>query len=562
MGEVVCQSECEKISFFSRRRLGNTTRITQRTEQSSYISASDERYRTELDKLKMQEIKKTIRKRYSNNADEIFQRWTEDYDIDNSETLELAEFLEILWHEIDYSYYQLRMGELKYLYETFDGDNDGSIRADEFSADFYTFDRYCDKKNEGRMVTQATEYCRGNLKKVLLLVPPEEGFAKKDLSDTHCWANYINGPGIEGERNSSGRPLAVFVLVIYTTGLGFFLALQELFNLAPAGHHFSRCVVKERLCIGGFSFLCNNRCSFISMLFAEIFYYVAFISGYNVCLAMFLSPGEDLTGYDKKVVEDMGYRGARLWESTVDTEISILIGYIALSFVYVIGIEAVHLCLCKTVNNKLPVRSKREGKKRIDAGRSCVREQAILIVLIMRGSSFSLFGFFFFQLSFLLVKKQIEALNGIALVVPVNFRMLHVNFSMLLTVSFSFSMAISRFASMFFNSASRFSRFAGKRLRSIKKMKSSRKILLHQPNSGSVVQETAKETAKEQIIKKSVKAADQKLLEQQEKQNKKAVELQVENFGETTTKTTRQKLRGKTKVIPSLHSNSVNRCSL
>ena len=222
--------------------------------------------------------------------------------------------------------------------------------------------------------------CRGNLPKVLLLVPPKFGFARRDLSDTHCWTTspeasaaptinvlstsnaeevfwddmcpeeycYLaqnkrpcydeendpptrdcNDPkccnefsnidrltarrnvlGQNGQQHSSDDLFpAALPLVAYSTVLGLFLLFQEILNLSPGGHKCARLMVKDRVCIGGVALFLRNTCSPISIFFGEVFYYLTFVAGFNVCLAMFLSPGPDLTGYSDDIVNDPNYKG-------------------------------------------------------------------------------------------------------------------------------------------------------------------------------------------------------------------------------------------------------------
>ena len=427
--------------------------------------------------------------------------------------------------------------------------------------------------------------CRGDLVG-LLLVPPKDGFARKDLNDSHCWTKHdeplpkitklyegreitsyeqmgchtgecggldhytrddvcYEDPGsmtrceasqkcctsrgsfekYKKGQYSSDYPQDTTVLVVYTTALGLFLAIQEVLNWAPGGHKCSNCVVKEHICIGGFSFLFRNRCNFISIFLAEVLYFVTFIAGYNVCLAMFLSPGEDLTGYDKEVVENLDYQGARLWESTVDTKVADLIFIIAYSFGVVAVVEFFYFALCRDVENKEPpVHSLAEGKKRLHKRKYCGRDTLKVMVQCTRIVAYSAFGYNFLQLSIVLIKKQIDALNGIAIFIPVDFYMIHINFSMALTISFSFTMAISRFASTFLNGATRLSRLTSQRLKS---MKNSRKIMLHNSNPSSVAQETVKEQVQEQVEDKVVKTVDQKIVEQREDALKKKKKTKV-----------------------------------
>ena len=127
-------------------------------------------------------------------------------------------------------------------------------------------------------------------------------------------------------------------------------------------------------------------------------------------------------------------------------------------------------------------------------------------------------------MSIVLVKKQIDALNGIAIFIPVDFYMIHINFSMALTISFSFTMAISRFASTFLNGATRLSRLTSQRLKS---MTNSRKIMLHNSNPSLVAQETVKEQVTEQVEDRVVKTVDQKIVEQREDALKKKNKTKV-----------------------------------
>ena len=228
-------------------------------------------------------------------------------------------------------------------------------------------------------------HCRGNLPTVLMILHPADGLGRKEISDTHCWANSL-GPnygtygrvprhryrqGFEFEGNSmidvleldsnrdfyrfgqqsSDVPYSGLTLIAYASLLGLFVVVQEILNFSPDGHKCSKWIVKDIFCINLFR-LCLPK-QIMSTLCGEFLYYLVFVAGYNVILSMFLSPGQDLTGYDKDTVNAPEYQGAGLWVASVDETLSTVLSNVACSFVLCMFCNAVCLIVLPFVYRRI-----------------------------------------------------------------------------------------------------------------------------------------------------------------------------------------------------------------
>ena len=182
-----------------------------------------------------------------------------------------------------------------------------------------------------------------NVPSVFLLLQPKNGYISSSASassttsssnissDSHCWkATNVNNDIL---------PYSVPPLILYATLLGIFVGVQELLNLSPAGHKCTKLGIKDRYCVNGCQ-CCSSKlkCPFsniIGMLLGELFYYLAFVSGYNLTMNLFLTTGIDLSGYDQAHDSNPDYKGGGLWFSEIGEESSIpLLGMIASSFAF------------------------------------------------------------------------------------------------------------------------------------------------------------------------------------------------------------------------------------
>ena len=218
-----------------------------------------------------------------------------------------------------------------------------------------------------------------------MLLQPEKGGGRKSLNDTHCWASSLKGQNaryylgentrINGQTIQDGNNLDKYpngqqssdvqfggeLLIAYATFLGLFVAMQEVLNFAPDGHRCSKWIVKDRFCINGFQLCVQRSCkkfccrdqsikeskclTMLTLFLGEVLYYFSFVQGYNVILAMFLSPGDDLTGYEDDMIKDSSYTGAGLWVATSGAGIETILLVVVWSFVVVVASNLLATCM-------------------------------------------------------------------------------------------------------------------------------------------------------------------------------------------------------------------------
>jgi hypothetical protein len=83
----------------------------------------------------------------------------------------------------------------------------------------------------------------------------------------------------------------------------------------------------------------------MTLCLGEVLYYFSFVQGYNVILAMFLSPGDDLTGYEDDMIKDSSYTGAGLWVATSGAGIETILLVVVWSFVVVVASNLLATCM-------------------------------------------------------------------------------------------------------------------------------------------------------------------------------------------------------------------------
>ena len=408
------------------------------------------------------------------------------------------------------------------------------------SSEDLSTDCYCDQDDAETAVSSTntnTCPCRGNLPPVLVLKSPRLGFAHKDLADKLCWTVTDNSYSywFEGKKRYASNIPHTFNYIqgnvlIYLVTFGILLVFQEIINFAPAGHQCSKLKVKDRLCIRGWGscctgFVCDEDSgglisSLYGNFFGEVFYYLFFVAGFNVCLAMLISLGPE-------IFNDSEYQGAMLWEfagdisddrTTLDTWMYFVLGLLLISsMLHSLG------CLCK--ERKLPpVKSVQEGKKRIEHINGQCRnkhETCFCVIYMIRFAYYAALVVCFIGLTVHLAERQLH-LYPISLIVPtITFPN---NLSMMLTCSFSFSMGISRVLSSIFNGGANYSRkLARLATKKMKKMKSIKaQELLDSENyktESSSSTDEVKGAAKEKAEQKVTKVADETVVEQKQEED-------------------------------------------
>jgi len=200
---------------------------------------------------------------------------------------------------------------------------------------------------------------------LLILLPSPLSSGRKRLSDSHCWVsnsslndfangngNFVGGPSFVSDGPPEFRH-ALIVMQWYLLILGLLIAYQDLQDVLAAGHLLSKYSPKERCfsCIAVSFSACASECceadveldeastkkqsweNFILRQLGEVLYYVFFVVGCNACLHVFLSPGQDISGYSEQIIGNSGYQGAGVWEvSKLDPAVLRLFGWFAVVF--------------------------------------------------------------------------------------------------------------------------------------------------------------------------------------------------------------------------------------
>jgi hypothetical protein len=393
----------------------------------------------------------------------------------------------------------------------------------------------------------------------------------KHINDTHCWT-------ASSDTTAPGST----ILKAYTTPLGIFLAIQEIMNFAPGGHKCAKYIFKERFCINLFK-MCNSETrrrvpDILAALLGEFFFYVTFIVGYNIVLAMFLSPGKDLTGYNEDVTSNPDYKGAGLWVATVEpriastivtTMICVLVSLVnALMFYYVLTLKHINLCVnyatCRTTTT-----TRRTIHDAVPAD-SCCRQvlefllwpfrllcgQLLLLLfsvcfLLFIAAPLGAFGCYIF-LCYVLLSAQFENYNFSVMILPsINFALIHVNIPTAITLSLSVSVGITRVASLFFKVCSNMNRKSRKALKAIVSQRhmlkqTEGKTSSKKPGSDAAT-EAAMEKAKERAKEKLIEEADRRLEEAKEAHTGKETTASAEQSKDTT-----RNVENRTKVFPTM----------
>jgi hypothetical protein len=306
---------------------------------------------------------------------------------------------------------------------------------------------------DGNRIVPIDKDCRieSNIPSVFLFLQPQNGHWKKNISDSYCWkATNVTS-------NNNVLPYSVPPLIFYATLLGLFVGLQELLNLAPAGHKCTKLGVKDRFCINGCQCCCSKlRCPFSNisgMLFGELFYYLTFVSGYNVTMNLFLTMGIDLSGYDQVRVSNSEYKGGGLWVSEIGADSSTpLLGLVASSFVFCM---VNFVCKLKYLSRENCL-SERDQKRTITQGESGSAGPVpnpcgccyMFIQLLYRASILGMMTAYAWM-SYTQLVIQFGRLRFSSIVFPtLDFRLMHVDLTITLTVACSVVLGFSRTLSM------------------------------------------------------------------------------------------------------------------
>ena len=303
-----------------------------------------------------------------------------------------------------------------------------------------------------------------NVPSVFLLLQPKNGYisssassssssttSSSNISDSHshCWkATNVNNDIL---------PYSVPPLILYATLLGIFVGVQELLNLAPAGHKCTKLGIKDRYCVNGCQ-CCSSKlkCPFsniIGMLLGELFYYLTFVSGYNLTMNLFLTTGIDLSGYDQAHDSNPDYKGGGLWVSEIGGESSIpLLGLIASSFAFFM---LAFVCKSKYV-------SRENWVDEIDRNRMIISQEGDESFAFISPCwccfcthqylyYVSLLGLiiFYVWMSYTNLATQLGRLRFSSIVFPtLDFRLMHVDLTITMTIVCSVVLGCSRTISM------------------------------------------------------------------------------------------------------------------